>query len=71
MTGEPMAALVESDKPPVGEISRDPLPVAGIRAQAVKQDQRGMALGGGYRRPLEVMEPDSIAFEPSFRRCAH
>src|SRR5207248_10123861 len=64
-------ARVESDQRSIAQMSGQPVPVVGIRAEAVKQ-QHVSRVTRLVRFPLQQMEGDSVAFEPpvgrSFRR---
>jgi len=63
--------LVEGDDAPVREISREPIPVARVRAQAVEKKQRRLALSGAVRPPLDIVEADAISLQPSVDRFRH
>jgi hypothetical protein len=56
-----MAALVEGDDSPVGEVLGEPIPIARVRAQAVEQEHRRRVLSAGGRPPLDVVEADATA----------
>ena len=66
-----MTTLVEGDEPPLRNVARQPLPVARVRAEAVKQEQRRLPARAGHRHPLEIVQADSISFEPAVSRGAH
>src|SRR5450759_4705383 len=71
LAGEPMAALVHRDQPALGEVPREPLPVASVRAEAMQQQRWRFMAGARLRRPLEVVQRYSISLEPAVGRGAH
>ena len=66
-----MASLIQGDETTTGQMAREALPVAGVGAQTMEQDQRRIRLGVRFRLPFEVVEADVVAFEPSVNRRAH
>jgi hypothetical protein len=66
-----MAALVEGDDSPAVEELSEPVPVAGVRAQAVEEKYWGLEPNGGVRLPLDVVEADAISFQPAVDRFSH
>lgn len=43
LTGQSMAALIESDKPPAWQAPSESLPIPGVRAQAVEEEDTGLS----------------------------
>jgi hypothetical protein len=66
-----MAALIESNKPPVRQAAGESLPVASVRAQTVEQEARRLSLAVSLRFPLQVVEANPVAFEPTVDRRGH
>jgi hypothetical protein len=66
-----MSALVESDNPPTGKPARESLPVSSVGAETVEQEARRLSFGVGFGFPLEVVEANPLAFEPTIDRHAH
>jgi hypothetical protein len=66
-----MAALIQGDEPTTAQVSSHPIPVPGVRAQTVKQEDRRFRGDSALRRPLDEVEPDSVAIDPAGPRFAH
>jgi hypothetical protein len=66
-----VATLVESDKPPIRKAAREALPVSSVGAETVEQEARRLSLAVSFRFPLQVVEADPVAFEPTVDRCEH
>jgi len=71
LTGQAMSALVESDKPPIRKAARESLPVAGVGAETMEQKAWRPSLAASFRFPLQVVEANPVAFEPTVDRCEH
>src|SRR5205814_3659729 len=59
-----VAALVQRHDPAVGQVGGHPFPDAGVGAQAVQQQQRGLA-GPGRRPPVEVVQANAVTVDPA------
>jgi len=66
-----VSALVESDESSIWKAAREALPVASVGAETVKQKERRRSLAISFRFPLEEVEANPSAFEPTVDRCEH
>jgi hypothetical protein len=66
-----VTALVEGYNASGTQMTSEAIPVTGIGAQAVEQEQRRVAVRAGVSFPLDVVQADAISFEPSVDRFAH
>ena len=62
--GGSVAPLVQGHDAPSLAPGGEPLPDPGVRAEPV-EEQQGRLPRGGLRRPLQVVEPDPLAFDPA------
>jgi hypothetical protein len=66
-----MSALVESDKPSIRKAARESLPVTSVGAETVEQQARRPLLAFSFWFPLQIVEANPVAFEPTVGRCEH
>jgi len=66
-----VSALVESDESSIWKAAREALPVASVGAETVEQKARRLSLAVSFRFPLQVVEANPVAFEPTVDRCEH
>ncbi|OLD50155.1 MAG: hypothetical protein AUI42_04485 [Actinobacteria bacterium 13_1_40CM_2_65_8] len=67
-----MPTLIERDYAPAFEAASNPVPVAGVGAEAVKKEHRCLGPRALFRsRPLDVMKTDAVTLEPSVGRFGH
>ncbi len=68
---EAVRSLVEGDQPAVGHAPRDALPVPGVRAETVQEEER-RKLGRTGWRPFQPVEANAFPLEIAFvRRLAN
>ncbi len=66
-----MSALVERDDMAIHELACEPVPIARVGAQTVKEEHRRIAPRASFRRPVDVMKTDATSVEPSVGRFRH